>query len=108
MSSSEVNPEMDAVRAEITGITTDEMIQFLLEKTNNQLRCVMCGSSSLHIVGTDEQLFAFAMPSFMTDRTVDTRRYVASVGECINCGYIHLFSPVALLEAKEAKARGKV
>lgn len=108
MSSNEVSPEMDAARAELTGVTTDEMIQFLLEKTDHQLRCVMCGSNSVNIVGTDEQLFSFAIPPFMTDRAVDTRRYVLSVGECLNCGFIHLFSPAALLDDKDAKARGKV
>ncbi|HDT6080174.1 TPA: hypothetical protein QHC28_004919 [Aeromonas veronii bv. veronii] len=90
----EVDPDMQSAIDSLTGLTTQQHIDFIVDKMpSNTIKCVMCGNYDVRFVGSDEQLFLFGLPPVLTDRANDQRKYIVSVAECFNCGYMHLFSP---------------
>ncbi|WP_147402502.1 hypothetical protein [Aeromonas veronii] len=98
MSNENIDPQMSAALKSLTGTRTDEMIDFLQKRIATGLHCVMCGSGDMSVIGTDTQLFVFAIPSVISDRDKEHRKYLASVAVCGNCGFVHMFSPSSLLE----------
>ncbi|UYB70655.1 hypothetical protein NBH81_20445 [Aeromonas veronii] len=94
-----------ASRDELRGIRTEDMAEFLRKKFAPELRCAMCASTDMHVIGSPEQLYVFAMPTFLTDMPADPRKFLVSIVECGNCGYTHLFSPTPLQDAMDAKVK---
>lgn len=103
--------EMDidaASRIELEGVRTQEMADFLRNKFAPEVRCAMCGSSDMKVLGSDDQLYVFAIRTFLTDMVADPRKFLFSIVECGNCGYAHMFSTGPLVNARAAELEGKV
>ncbi|MGL4353868.1 MAG: hypothetical protein ACRCTP_08125 [Aeromonas popoffii] len=103
----ELDPHMQEVVAYSAGTTTQDLIDFVLEKSPaRDIHCAVCGHSDIRFIGTDEQVFVFGMPALLTDSPNDKRQYMVSVGECFNCGHVHLFAPNTVSEWKRSKNAG--
>ncbi|MFR9704584.1 hypothetical protein ACL00O_19035 [Aeromonas sanarellii] len=101
--------EIDAAsRTQLVGVTTEEMLNFLREKFAPEIKCAMCGSANMHVIGSETQLYVFGTRTFLTDLEPDPRKFLFSIVECGNCGYSHKFSLAPLLRARAARSEGKV
>lgn len=105
----ETASDMEQAISELKTLTTDEQIEFIREKIpSGIIQCAVCSSKNVNFLGTDEQLFMFAIKPVITDRDDEDRQYLVSVGECGDCGYVHFFSPQPIMEKKLSKPEGHV
>lgn len=97
------NGDIELVESALQKLTSVELREFLLEKMPNGVVCPLCSSRDVNIIGTNEQLFTFKIPTAYTDTKNDDRVIYTALLECGDCGHLLFVSPNALLKSTGIK-----
>lgn len=79
------NGDIELVESAIQNLTSVEMREFLRDKMPTGVLCPICSSRDVNIIGTNEQLFTFKIPTAYTDTKNDDRVIYTARPEGVYC-----------------------